>query len=239
MIESFLQDLFGQGKVRVELPDARARDNLAEHFASLRDPDIDARLWEQWLDYERVRRNDFPGEAPPPARQAALWSVDQLYRACVATVVRELSADQLRTFLSVPCPPGDPVATHYSVDLVFQFLPDLWRLARQISPRDPLVGIVRDWGSRWPLSSLGIRDEPLVSDEGIETPRCLPLDDDALRVVREHSGLLCCYVDRVIARGASDRLSDARVADAVRCAIGGQRSRFPEFASLFSPRIDG
>ncbi|MFO0820654.1 MAG: hypothetical protein U1A77_22085 [Pirellulales bacterium] len=237
MIQSFLSELFGQGKVRVELPSASAIDSLTRDFTAQRSVAADEQLWNQLVAFDQVRRYDFPGEAPALLRDASLWSVNQMHRACVATVLRELSAESLSTFLATPCPAGDPTATHYSVDLVFQFLPDLWRLARRASPVDPLVSILRQWGSQWPLSSIGMCDEPIVSDDGQVTPRPMPVDADSLRVIREHSGLLRCYVDRVIARRAQDRLDDAFVSAAVRVAIAGHESRFPEFAGLVVPRI--
>lgn len=237
MIQAFLTELFGQGKVRVELPSTSEFDSLTRDFAAQRSAALDERLWNQLVAFDQVRRYDFSGEAPALLREASLWSVHQMYLACVATVLRELSAESLSTLLATPCPAGDPTATHYTVDLVFQFLPDLWRLARRASPLDPLVSILRQWGGQWPLSSIGMSDEPIVSDDGQMTPRPLPVDADSLRVIREHSGLLRCYVDRVIARRAQDRLDDTLISAAVRVAIAGHESRFPEFVGLVVPRI--
>ena len=94
--------------------------------------------------------------------------------------------------------------THYSVDLVFHYLPDLMRFARSAAAADPLVEHLRRWARKWPLSSVGI--------EGV--------DDVSIDGFADSPGLMRLYADRVIAAGDTSRLSDPRVRQAVGGALG-------------------
>jgi hypothetical protein len=105
-------------------------------------------------------------------------------------------------------------ARHYSVDLVFQFLPDLTKLAGHVMAGDPLVEHLRNWANQWPLSSVGMND---VSPE-------------SLCGVAEHVGLLQYYVDRVIARRDVARLADPLVRSAARQALSMYGSLMPEIS---------
>ena len=54
--------------------------------------------------------------------------------------------------LSQDCPGPVAADVHYSVDLVFRFLPDLLKFARSSSDQDPLLEYIVRWLHEWPLS---------------------------------------------------------------------------------------
>jgi hypothetical protein len=119
--------------------------------------------------------------------------------------------------LAAACPPGDPQSVHYSVDLTFRYLPDLYKLARSASQQDVLLTHLARWAVDWPLSSVGMAGvEPVELDDWVNDPCLLGL-----------------YVDRVIARNDVSRLGDRRVREAVEQALG----LFPDLAPKIARAI--
>lgn len=197
---TFLSALFDTGHVRVPHPD---QPDLAEEQQAA----------SEFLgQFEQSWRLEFPGEAPAFDAAAASWAATMLYRAAQAAVFRDVPEPVLRDGLSVACPPtGDEAGRHYSVDLVFRFLPDLAVLARHASPEDPLLQVLQAWANQWPLSSVGMK--------GVE-----PVSIDA---IVGHPGLLQLYVDRILAREDLSRLADPRVQTAVRKSVGAYAELSP------------
>jgi len=105
------------------------------------------------------------------------------------------------------------------VDLTFRYLPDLAKLARSASERDPLLAHIVRWAVDWPLSSVGMVGIGPVQIDNLAKDRCL----------------LKLYVDRVIARGDKSRLCDPRVREAAQQAIG----LFPELAANMASACAG
>src|SRR5262249_13871359 len=103
---------------------------------------------------------------------------------------------------------------HYSVDLVFQYLPDLFQLAHGAAQDDPLLEILKHWSAQWPLSSVGIAD--------IADPQIAPL------LCPE---LLPFYACRIIQRQDRSRLVHARVREEVRKQLGIHRQLAPDLRS--------
>lgn len=160
---------------------------------------------------ERDYRQGLPGEVPAVSRAAAEWALVGLYRACQFLVYRELPEELLRADLGRPCPETPSPIVCYSVDLSFRFLPELVRFARAASSSDPLVECLKAWACDWPLSSVGIPDVPPKSIDAF-------IEDSSLRTL---------YVDRILATNDRTRLTDARVAEVVRTALGGFRELSP------------
>jgi hypothetical protein len=201
MIDSFLNTLFDHGRVRVGHPDQPLpKDSLHQSGLLL-------------VQYEDIRRLAFPGEPPPFSLPAAQWAATTFYRACQAATFRDLPAELLPEFFREACPEGNLPSLHYSVDLVFQFLPDLSKLAGHVSPSDPLLEHLREWANQWPLSSVGMKD----------------ISPPSLRGIVEHPGLLQYYVDRVIARKDVTRMAHPDVRKATRRALSLYQGLFPEF----------
>lgn len=160
---------------------------------------------------ERQTRLEVPGEPPLFHLPAACWAAQMIYHACRFVVFRDTGEQEVGHALSVPCPAGQEASRHYSVDLTFHYLPDLIRHARTASPDDPLVNHLLAWAAAWPLSSVGVPGVGAVDIGGFAG----------------HPALLRLYVDRIVARGDLARLSDPRVREAARGALG----LFPELAA--------
>jgi hypothetical protein len=193
----FLDCLFADGRVRVP--------GLAEIS------DKELRAADRALSaFEQEYRRELPGRPPPLWPPAARWAATMLFRACQFVAFRDAGEATLARTMSVACPAGDPASVHYSVDLTFRYLPDLYGLARRASQRDPLLTHISCWAVDWPLSSVGMAD--------IGPVRIDPWVKD--------SCLLNLYIDRVIARGDVSRLNDPRVREALQQSVG----LFPELA---------
>jgi hypothetical protein len=85
-----------------------------------------------------------------------------------------------------------------------RFLPDVVKLAKSAASDDPLIAQIHRIGRQWPLSSVGIASLGSVD----------------IGPLRTSDTLMRLYVDRVLATGDADRLSDPIVAQAVAAAVG-------------------
>ena len=108
------------------------------------------------------------------------WAAGVFFRAAQFLVFRELGPELLTQDLSVPAPAVTSPVTAYSVDLVWRFLPDLYRIARTAAADDPLVDIINSWAKAWPLSAVGL---PIDITPGEQEPpqRWLFLENRGLR----------------------------------------------------------
>lgn len=206
-LREFLSALFEHGHVRAAA--------IAEEGKNASDEALNAVL----EDCHRTTRMEFPGEPPEFLLPQARWAAEQFYRACQLCVFRDAGPEVVEAALSVRCPASPAAAQHYSVDLVFRFLPDLMRHATTASPSDPLVAHLRSWAVEWPLSSVGIPDVEDGADLG---------------PIVEHPGLLRLYVDRIVARGDARRLTHQKVSSAVRAALGEYRQLAPALAAVLA-----
>jgi hypothetical protein len=208
-LPTFLQSLFDHGHVRVPQPD---RVETAEDVKSA------AALL---ADFEPSWRLEFPGDAPVFFPPAALWAARMMYRAAQGAVFRDVPLETLKNGLSAACPAcSDAASLHYSVDLVFRFLPEVATLARRASSDDPLLEIVLSFANRWPLSSVGMK--------GVQP--------ESLDAIASHAGLLQLYVDRILARDDFSRLTDDRVRAAAQRAIGAYPELSPAVANELRQR---
>ncbi|HVU65030.1 MAG TPA: hypothetical protein VHC70_13700, partial [Phycisphaerales bacterium] len=141
-----------------------------------------------------------------------------LFRCCQFLIYRDLPDDAVTHALQKQSPrPPDPVAC-YSADIALSFLPDLFQLARGISPDDPLVQAMRELARQWPLSSVGI-----------------PLSADAdLAPFIEHPCLRELYVERILQRRDRSRTGHPAVRAAIRSAVGAYHELAPEMITAIS-----
>jgi hypothetical protein len=201
-LAAFLHRLFTEGRVRVARPTDASEQELRA-------------MDEVLTAFERRYEQDLPGTPPPLAPEAARWGAVMIYRACQFVAFRDLGEAEMAQALGAVCPGDDSPATHYSVDLTFRFLPDLFKLARNAAEGDPLLSRLAHWAGQWPLSSVGIAGvQPLRTE-----------------VITGHPCLLRLYVDRIIARRDTSRLADPRVRDCVRESLGMFPELAPEMAS--------
>ncbi len=167
--------------------------------------------------YDRLWRRELPLEPPPLVPQVARWAGTQFYRACQLAVYRDYSeADcsrELGTTVGVKATP----AAHYSVDLVFHYIPDLIKF---VPVDDPLSVILYQWARDWPLSSVGVADVGDVTIDQFTENRCL----------------LMLYVDRVLLRRDLARLACPITREAVRSTLGLFPDLAPEIAAAIEQR---
>ena len=170
-VAPFLTQLFELGHVQLDAEPPTEDDDDRR--------DADGILAER----ARVIAAEFPEPVPDFDPAAAAWAAGQFCAACHFVLFRDAQVDVVRERLSRPIPAGEPAAQHYSVDLVWRFLPDLDRLTSTLAAEDPLREILRQWGAERPLSSVGMK--------GIELGKAPDL--------LAHDGLRRVYVDRIIA----------------------------------------
>ena len=207
-LPEFLGELFRGSRVHVAA--------LAEFSADERQNA--ARVLTEW---EQTQRAELPGHAPPFCEATAVWGAERFYRACQFLVFRDCSAEAIAAELTVAKPKAAaPANAAYSVDLTWRFLPDLLKLASGLASDDPLVTQLRRWAVEWPLSSVGVPNLGEFDVSGF-------VEDPCLRTL---------YVDRIFARRDRTRLTDERIRDAVREALGAFPELAPEIGALVMPK---
>lgn len=163
--------------------------------------------------YEQMSRLNMPGDPPDHVSAASRWAAVRFFRAGQLTVFRNLGEAVVTEELGAALEERVTADVHYSVDLVFRFLPDLIRFASSAAENDPLVDYLRRWASEWPLSSVGVAG----------------IDADNVSAFADNKSLIQLYADRIISTGDTTRLTDNTTRNVVRCSVG----RFPDL----SPRI--
>lgn len=202
-LTSFVKMLFEHGRVRVP------------EFAPLDREEITLARREL-EEFEPEYRTSLPGTPPAFVPVVAVQAAETLYRVCQCLVYRHLVVAEVLP--PAPSAPSPTASDHYSADVVLRFLPDAWRLARDVSQEDPLVARLLELGNQFPLSSVGI---PGVAGGAIS-----PFLNDAC--------LLAVYRDRIIQTADSSRLTDPRVQSAVREALGFYTDLSPKVAQAAS-----
>lgn len=201
--------LFEHGRIQVPQPEGQLSAEDGEQAQRL------------LIEHERVLRLEFPGEAPPLAVPAAAWAATMFYRACQLAVYRDLSAAAVAELLAPACPAAAPAARHWSVDVVFRFLPDLVRHASALGSQDPLAVRLREWAAEWPLSSVGVAAVQPHPERESE--------------IAAQAGLSQLYVDRILAKKDWSRLTHPAVRQAVARSLGAHLPAWPEAAKRLQP----
>ncbi|MFO1007295.1 MAG: hypothetical protein U0929_15145 [Planctomycetaceae bacterium] len=197
-VRAFFEQLFAQGAVRVDGAEL------------LREEEVESAV--EWIIQADLQtREHWPAAPPDVDRRALTWATHQFFTAAQLTVYRQLGPVEIERRLEPEFSVrNDDASMAYSVDVVFRYLPDLFRIVKGMNPDDPLLAVLRRWGERWPLSSVGIVGLSEINIEPILTNRCLSL----------------MYVDRIVEAEATDRLDHPQVRELVREAIGA----FPELS---------
>lgn len=193
----FLTGLFDAGLADVP---------LAAEYPAIAPPGPEE-LLRRW---DEVVRSHAPADLPELDLESAWWATRVLFSLCQ----RQASADPrgagaLPVLDSPPASAATPDGI-YSVDLLFQFLPDLHRRCDGLLRTHPLVEAIVELGKTWPLSSVGLA-------------AAKPIDPAALEAVLNHPGLRRYYLDRIFLRADRARLADANVADHARDWLGEER----------------
>lgn len=191
-IEIFINELFSSGNVTV--PAYKLEVDGIERVEGV------------LVKYDRLCRMEFPGVAPALHVEAAIWAAKVFYRACQFAIYREIPPEAFSEELVIADWVARPDASaHYSVDFVFQFLPDLFRRSKTASADDPLLAYFSDWARHWPLSSVGIKE--------VDGPF-------RLEAIVSHPGLFQCYCDRIIKHTHIERLEHSAVRKRVLANLG-------------------
>ncbi|QDT41685.1 hypothetical protein Pan241w_17480 [Gimesia alba] len=171
------------------------------------------------VDFEKQYRLEMPLEMPPFSVPDAQNAAYCFFRACQFAVSRDAPPQLIDSEFQRLEELTDTPQTHYSVDLIFRFLPDLFRLSKSAMEEDPLVQHLHDWAVRWPLSSVNISNlqKPVQIDGFSESP-----------------GLMRLYCDRIISTGDISRLEDPRVRTLVEASWG----MYPELAPNISQHFN-
>lgn len=205
----FLRALFEQGEITVARYQGES-PHVGEDVASV------------LSEAEAQVRAELAGDPPTFLPHAAAWATLQFYRACQFSVSRDVPPKIVLKELSREYPGKDDLDTFYSVDLIFRFLPDLYRIVNRLAPEDVLLGVLRTWAHRWPLSSVGIRLEQEFSIEAWAGS----------------FALLRLYCDRITAEDATDRVRDTRVRRLLQADLGLHHEHFPSLHRLLRPEAD-
>ena len=131
----FLEALFTEGRVRVAPPVEISDDELREA------DDVLAR-------FEWHSRQELPGTPPLLFPPVTRWGAVMFHRACQFVAFRDIGEAAMAEALNTSCPGGNAPTVHYSVDLIFRYLPDLFKLAQAASQGDPLVKHLAAWVDR-------------------------------------------------------------------------------------------
>ncbi len=171
-------------------------------------------------DFERQWRLELPPSPPEFDLVAARWAALRLFRACQLTVYRDPGEEIVAAELSVPLPRPLSPAVHYSVDVTFRFLPDLFRFAQSASQDDPLIAYLQRFAINWPLSSVGLAE---IDRQTQAQPSSEPFANVPC--------LLALYVDRILATEDVSRLDDQDARQGVRRALGSFLDLSPKIAA--------
>ncbi len=193
----FLTNLFADGRVTVPA------------FAPLLEGELAAGD-DVIAEHERIHRLEMPAQAPQLVASASRWASERFFRACQFAVYRDISPEVISEELSVSYDKTHTPDVHYSVDIIFRYLPDLTRFAASASEEDPLLTHLQRWAVEWPLSSVGMKDVGDIDITGFAN----------------HPSLLILYSDRLISTGDHPRLTH----DSVRQATKGALGAFPQLS---------
>jgi len=219
---TFLEQIF-EGKVRITTAEVATKSEIQSGVEVLRS-------------FESQWRLALAGTAPDFCPEAASWAGANLHRACQLLMFRDLPAEEVSATLennyphasatSATATPTNRAQVHYNVDLLFRFLPDLWKFTHAVAQDDPLSKVIGQWCRAWPLSSVGatnLQDQRIVTDppdlpHPTPTPSP-PLTFDISGFVN-HPCLMQLYADRILQHQDLTRINDPNVASQLRYSTG-------------------
>lgn len=202
-LSEFLSALLATGKVEVEVAPLLEVD--PEAAALLRQFEM------QW----RLRQ---PGTPPDFHPAVALWAAELLYHSCRLAVCRQAENQEIFNAFKKKCPEAHSAQIDYSVDVVFQHLPEVFQLAHRLAPDDLLTKELKQTAADWPLSAVGIEGLP-------------PAD---LEHILAHPSLARMYVDRIFQKKDLERAREPRVTALIREALGAYPDLSPVLATVLN-----
>ncbi|XAM01609.1 hypothetical protein OT109_09465 [Phycisphaeraceae bacterium D3-23] len=205
----FIRELIEAGAVRVPPIDGPEGLPASPDVLAMVAPEERAEGVRVLAQYEQIVRVDWPLSPPGLEIDTALKTAVYFYIAARLVISRHVPAEVVEQLLDGPVTQDVRPGSHYAVDLVGRFLPDLVRLAGGALSDDPLVARLMRFAYDWPLSSVGV--------PGVTT------EPERLAGLLNTPALRSAYVDRVLRLGDAGRLEDPAVAKAARSAVGPHR----------------
>ena len=199
---SFIETTFNSGQVVVDAPE-EISDEERRTAATL------------LIEYEKVWRTQLPAGLPEFQQASGIWAAELLYRSAQFLAHRDVNVEFIDAAFSLPMPEPSPAA-HYSVDLTFRYLCDIWRFAGLASSDDPFSERIVKLVEPWPLSSVGFDQIPLVAEKSL-------LEQPALRRM---------YVDRIIAQAKPEQVTDTELRELIASSVGAFPQLAPTLAEL-------
>lgn len=134
---------------------------------------------------DQTARLDAPATAPPLDLQAAQWALSALAWSVALLVDRANTSTSLPQQLVDSQPSGDTAQQHWSVDLAFRYLSEVFLRARAMASEDALVPELGALCSRWPLTIVGTQ---------------IPWNETSGQIILEDECLRRVLLDRIAAR---------------------------------------
>jgi hypothetical protein len=168
--------------------------------------------------YHRWDALSMPLVAPAYDLHAAIWAAEYVCRALQFVMVRNLGEELMVKHL-LPYDRTVDASAIYSADLCLRYLPDIFDLAKSLSPTDPLVENLKQTAIAWPFSVVGI---PVEGNWAVE--------NDSLQLA---------YADRVLACKDRKRSQHPAVNLHLQAALGVHAKRlWADFEPLETEEID-
>ena len=157
---------------------------------------------------EKSARLNAPSGLPKFNEKTASTALKIFYNICQMMVNRDFSENLINNTFNQLEELPDPASleTVWSVDVVFRYLPDIFRMSTKLSKGDPLCDKIVDLAKRFPFSTPGIKIDDCVDAYLVE--------NDALKII---------YMNRIIESEAVDRLVNADTKLAIEEKLGNQQ----------------
>lgn len=204
-LPSFLRTLSLEGRAIVALGEEAAESNEATSAELLR--------------LDQLARETLALDAPPFSAEVARWAAKLFYRLCQFSAYRDIGPEQIAAAIAQPAPENASPSAAWSADLTLRHLPKLHFYARHLSDGDPLLHAIEKVAAEWPLSSVGLPDLELSTNQ-----------HDWI----DHPTLLRLYVDRITQTKDTSRLGDPRVVRKLKMDLGIHHDLAPELAAALS-----
>jgi hypothetical protein len=204
ILTTFLTTLFTEGKV------------VATGELSVFEPDdlkAAEKVLRQFYDEDAL---EMPARVPAFHSEAALSAAQYMYNAVQLIIHRDLDNEAVEKYLAGLPEPATPEVI-YSADLTVRHLPELFGLAKGLSPLDIVVKKLKETATRWPFSSVGVELE----------------SEYALENILGHASLKYAYADRILAKKDKNRARHPQAKESIAAVLGDYSSAlWPEFVEV-------
>lgn len=167
------------------------------------DPDdlkVAERVLQQFYEEDAL---EMPSQVPAFNAEAALHAAQYIYNAVQLIIHRDLDDETVEKHLAGLPEPASPEVI-YSADLTLRYLPELFSLARGLSPLDIVVTKLKATATRWPFSSVGVEPE----------------GEYTLENILGHASLKYAYADRILVKKDKNRAGHPQAKELIATILG-------------------